>query len=75
LIISKELVLPSDIRLDLLVIDKRGNLVIIELKRDESGQSVEWQATKYASYCSNFLPDDIFEYFAQYLQSDKNDAE
>lgn len=75
LIIAKELLLPSGIRLDLLAVDKRANLVIIELKRGESGSDVEWQAIKYASYCSNFLPDDIFSYYAQYLQSDTDDAQ
>jgi hypothetical protein len=74
LIISKELILPSDIRLDLLAIDRKGRLVIIELKRDDSGKFVEWQAIKYASYCSNFQQDEILEYFAKYLESDENDA-
>jgi len=75
LIIAKELELPSRIRIDLLSVDRQGNLVIIELKRDESGSSVEWQAIKYASYCSNFLPENIFAHFAQYLQSDVGDAQ
>jgi len=75
LVIAKELPLPSGIRLDLLAVDKRANLVIIELKRDESGRDVEWQAIKYASYCSNFSSDEIFTYYAQYLQSDTDDAQ
>ena len=75
LVISKELPLPSGIRLDLLAIDKQANLIVIELKRDDSGRDVEWQAIKYASYCSNFLPDDIFTYYAQYLQADTDEAQ
>jgi hypothetical protein len=75
LIISKELTLPSGIRLDLLAIDKKANLVIIELKKDDSGTDVEWQAIKYTSYCSNFLQEDIFKYYAEYLQSDKDKAQ
>ena len=75
LIIAKELELPSRIRIDLLAVDRKGNLVIIELKRDDSGSSVEWQAIKYASYCSNFLPENIFAFYAQYLQSDVDDAQ
>lgn len=75
LIISKELPLSSGIRLDLLAIDKKANLVVIELKRDDSGTDVEWQAIKYVSYCSNFLKEDIFKYFAEYLQSDEDDAQ
>ena len=75
LVVAKELPLPSGIRLDLLAVDKKANLVVIELKRDDSGSDVEWQAIKYASYCSNFLPDDIFSYYAQYLQSGADEAQ
>jgi hypothetical protein len=75
LIIAKELELPSRIRIDLLAIDRNASLVVIELKRDESGSTVEWQAIKYASYCSNFLPEDIFSFYAQYLQTDKDEAQ
>jgi RecB family endonuclease NucS len=46
LIIAKELFLPSGKRLDLLAVDKQGALVVIELKRDDSGADVEWQAIK-----------------------------
>ena len=75
MIIYKELLLPSGIRLDLLAIDKKANLVIIELKRDDSGTNVEWQAIKYTSYCSNFLQEEIFKYYAEYLQSDEGEAQ
>lgn len=75
LIIAKELQLTSGIRLDLLAIDKNGSLVVVELKRDDSGSNVEWQAIKYCSYCSNFLSDDIYSYYAEYLQSDADDAQ
>jgi len=74
LVIAKEYALPSGIRLDLLAIDKQANLVIIELKRGDSGRDAEWQATKYASYCSNFLADEIFSCYAQYLNVDMDDA-
>lgn len=75
LIINKELILPSGIRLDLLAIDKKANLVIIELKRDDSGRNLEWQSIKYVSYCSNFLVENIFKYYAEYLESDEDDAQ
>ena len=60
LIIGKELVLPSGRRLDLLAVDKQGALVVIELKRDDSGSDVEWQAIKYVSYCSSCSQDEIY---------------
>jgi hypothetical protein len=46
-------------RLDLLALDKDGKLVIIELKRDDSGKYVDLQAIKYAAYCSTLTLDDI----------------
>ena len=69
LIIQKEFDGFSDTneRLDLLAIDKSGNLVIIENKLDDSGRDVVWQAMKYAGYCSSLKKDDIKEIFQQYL--------
>lgn len=75
IIISKELILPSGRRLDLLAVDKEGALVVIELKRDNSGSDVEWQAIKYASYCSSFSHDEIYKHFAEYLGTDGDDAQ
>lgn len=74
LIISKELLLPSGIRLDLLAIDKNARLVIIELKRDDSGKEADWQAIKYTSYCSSFLVDEIIDHYAAYLKTDQEEA-
>ncbi|MCD4825585.1 MAG: MmcB family DNA repair protein [Phycisphaerae bacterium] len=74
LIIAKELILPSGKRLDLLAIDKQAALVVIELKRDDSGKDVDWQAIKYASYCSSFTQDEIYNHFANYLKTSDDDA-
>lgn len=54
-------------RLDLLALDKQGNLVIIENKLDDSGRDVTWQALKYASYCSSLSKEDIRNIFQQHL--------
>lgn len=54
-------------RLDLLALDKNGNLVIIENKTDSSGKDVVWQAVKYASYCSRLTEKKIINIFAAYL--------
>lgn len=75
LIIAKEYELPSRKRLDLLAIDKKGILVIIELKRDKSGPSADWQAIKYASYCSNFTHEEIYQIYAEYLGTNEDEAE
>lgn len=54
-------------RLDLLAIDKEGNLVVIENKLDDSGRDVVWQALKYASYCANLKKQQVVEIFQRYL--------
>lgn len=56
-------------RLDLLALDKQGNLVIIENKLDDSGKDVTWQALKYASYCSSLKKQQIFDIFQNYLEA------
>ncbi len=75
LVIAKEYELPSRTRLDLLAIDKQANLVIIELKRDGSGSSVDWQAIKYASYCSAFTNEEIYRIYAKYAGTEEGAAE
>jgi hypothetical protein len=54
-------------RLDLLAIDKQGNLVIIENKLDNTGRDVTWQVLKYASYCSTLNGSQIISIYDQYL--------
>lgn len=54
-------------RLDLLALDKDGNLVIIENKLDDSGRDVVWQALKYASYCATLTKAQIVEIYQQHL--------
>lgn len=69
LIIQKEFSGFSDTneRLDLLAIDKQGNLVIIENKLDDSGKHVTWQCLKYASYCSSLKKSQILKIYQEYL--------
>lgn len=54
-------------RLDLLALDKNGNLVIIENKLDDSGKDVTWQSLKYASYCSGLTKENIVKIYQDYL--------
>ncbi|WP_338352615.1 DUF4268 domain-containing protein [Thalassolituus oleivorans] len=54
-------------RLDLLALDKDGNLVIIENKLDDTGRDVVWQTLKYASYCSSLSKLQIIEIYQRYL--------
>lgn len=66
-------------RLDLLAIDKNGNLVLIENKLDDSGRDVVWQAIKYASYCATLTKQQIINiyqrYIDKYLPSSSNDQQ
>lgn len=56
-------------RLDLLALDKFGNLVIIENKLDDSGKDVTWQIIKYASYCASLTKQDILKIYQEHLGS------
>ena len=69
LIIQKEFSGFNDTneRLDLLALDKNGDLVIIENKLDDAGRDVTWQALKYASYCSSLSKENIRKIFQEYL--------
>ena len=69
LIIQKEFsgFLETNERLDLLALDKYGNIVVIENKLDDSGKDVIWQVLKYASYCSQLTKDNIKDLYQDYL--------
>ncbi len=77
LIIQKEFNGFSDTfeRLDLLALDRKGNIVVIENKLDDSGKDVMWQALKYASYSSTLTKEQIRTIFQSHLDashSEKN---
>ncbi len=55
-------------RLDILALDKNGKIVVLELKRDDSGRNVELQALKYAAFCSTFTLDGIIKERKIYLE-------
>src|SRR6056297_4174789 len=54
-------------RLDLLALDKNGQLVVIENKLDDSGRDVAWQALKYVAYCSSLTKTQVVDIYQQYL--------
>ena len=53
-------------RLDLLAVDSDGRLVVIELKRDDTGANAHWQAIKYASYLRRATAEQIVGMLAEY---------
>ncbi len=53
--------------LDLLAVDRDGNLVIIELKRDRTPRDVVAQALDYASWVQELGRDDVDRYASEFL--------
>ena len=64
----------TDERLDLLAVDSDGKLVVIELKRDDTGADVHWQAIKYASYLRRVTADQIVNMLAEYKGVSQEDG-
>jgi hypothetical protein len=54
-------------RLDVMAIDRNGQLTIIELKRGSSGKYADLQAIKYAAYCSTLTFKQLVEINKDYL--------
>ena len=55
-------------RIDLLGLDKTGNLVVIELKRTDDGGHMELQALRYAAMISTMTFDKVVDAYAAYLE-------
>lgn len=61
-------------RIDLLAIDKKANIVVIELKRTDTGEFMELQAIRYASMVSTLTYKRVIEIYKKYLStSEKNE--
>lgn len=69
LIISEEFSNWEDSRrrIDLLGIDKDANIVVVELKRTDTGNEMELQALRYASMISTMTFEDCIEIYQKYL--------
>ncbi|MDE0212494.1 MAG: hypothetical protein OXN22_00295 [Deltaproteobacteria bacterium] len=61
-------------RPDLIAVAPDGQLAVIELKRDDTGDNAHWQAIKYASYFHSATTDDIVTMFARYRACTPEDA-
>jgi hypothetical protein len=68
LIIGQQVETASGNFIDLLCIDRNGNLVIVELKRDKTPREVTAQALDYASWVKDLKAEAIDAIAAQYLK-------
>lgn len=63
--IGKEVVTKDKKRADILAIDRKGNGVIIELKRDKAQLGVETQALQYLAEFSAYKGSDFISHFSE----------
>lgn len=62
-------------RIDLLGLDKKANLVVIELKRHEDGGPMELQALRYAAMVSIMTFDKVVELYSRFLAQDGRESD
>ena len=62
-------------RADIVAVDRDGKVVIIELKRDDTGSDVHWQAIKYASYFNHADAEVITQMLADFHDISITEAE
>ena len=65
----------SNRRIDLLALDSEGRLVVIELKRTQSGDLSELQAIRYAAMVSNMTLERIIDAHRDYLAKRSQDED
>jgi len=63
----------SNRRIDLLALDRKANIVVIELKRTESGGHMELQAIRYAAMLAGLTLKNAIDTYGDYLK--KNNIE
>jgi hypothetical protein len=65
----------SRLRIDLLAVDRDANLVVIELKRDETGAHMELQALRYAAMVGRMTFEQAARVFGDYLAQRGRDTD
>lgn len=59
-------------RLDVLALDRSGRLVVIEVKRDTSGDYQDLQALRYAAFVSTFRAEQLDDAYSSYVRRSEN---
>ncbi|MEH1934315.1 MAG: hypothetical protein V7L14_11455 [Nostoc sp.] len=67
LVIGRQVATDYDGIIDLLCLDNGGNVVIVELKRDQTSREVTAQALDYASWVKNISADEISRIAVSYF--------
>ena len=71
LVIGREVATDYNGYIDILCLDRQGDLVIVELKRDKTPREVTAQALDYASWVNDLSHNDITEIAENYFITDK----
>src|SRR5688572_6837539 len=66
MVVGRQVITPHGGRLDLLAIDRDGNLVAIELKRDQMSRDIVTQILDYGSWVGTLRAEDIAPIFNDY---------
>lgn len=74
MIISRQLETDYGGVIDLLCIDEKGDLVIVELKRDKTPRDITAQVLDYASWVKHLSPDKVQSIAESYLDESFEDA-
>jgi hypothetical protein len=66
MVIGRQVITPHGGRVDLLALDRDGNLVIVELKRDHMSRDIVTQILDYGSWVQSLRAEDIAPIFNDY---------
>lgn len=65
----------SNRRIDLLGLDAQGRLVVVELKRGDTGHQMDLQAVRYAAMVANMTFQQTVDAFQEYLEKRSNEPD